>query len=157
MTDDALQETIDYTGIVRLQRAYADVIDRRDWAGLSELFVPDAVIELDLVTTELRTLVGPEALGGFIGAAVERFSFFEFVILNSHVDLWPEGDRDAATARVFMCELRQNVGEATRNDAFGLYRDRYVRRDGRWWFAARRYRSMVRFPPGDVFPLPAEL
>jgi len=157
MTDDALQETIDYTGVVRLQRAYADAVNRHDWAGLSELFVPDAVIELDLVSREPRTLVGPEALGGFIGAAMERFTFFEFVILNTHVELWPAGDREAATARVFMCELRQDAGEAPRNDAFGLYRDRYVRRDGRWWFAARRYRSMGRFPPGDVFPLPTEL
>lgn len=157
MTADAMTETVDHAGVERLQRAYADVVNRRDWPALADLFTPDAVIDLDLVTAEPHRIVGPATLGDFVGGAIERFSFFQFVILNSHVELWPEGDPDAATARVFMCELRQTAGETARNDAFGLYRDRYVRVDGRWLFAHRRYRSMGRFPPGDTFPLPADL
>ena len=97
----------------------------------------------------------PRVSGHFIAAAVARFSFFEFVILNAHVELWPEGDRHTATARVFMCELRQDAESRERSDAFGLYRDRYVRTEAGWRFARRRYRSMARFPAGDVFPLPS--
>jgi len=157
MTADGTAETVDHAGIERLQRAYADVVNRRDWPALADLFASDAALDLDLVTSEPRRIMGPAAIGEFIGAAIERFAFFQFVILNSHVDLWPEGDVDAATARLFMCELRQAEGETVRVDAYGLYRDRYVRLDGRWRFAHRRYRSMGRFPPGDVFPLPADL
>jgi hypothetical protein len=157
MIDPHLQDTIDYTAVVRLQRAYADVVNRRSWSELSGLFVPDIQVELDLVTSEPRHLVGPGAVGTFISDAIERFSFFEFVMLNNHIELGVDADPNRASARIFMCELRQNVGEAERNDAFGLYQDDYVRIDDRWWFAARRYRSMGRFPPGVVFALPDDL
>ncbi|CAN5493758.1 hypothetical protein BH10ACT1_BH10ACT1_34970 [soil metagenome] len=157
MTGSALEETIDHTSIVRLHQAYADIVTRRAWPELAELFTPDATIDLDLVTRDPISIVGPKALGTFVGQAIERFEHFQFVVLNIHVELWPDGDRDAATARVFMAELRQVTADAGRDDAHGLYRDRYVRVDGRWWIAARRYRSMARFPGGQVFPLPADL
>ena len=148
-----LDETADWVAITRLQHAYADVVDRRAWAELGELFLPTTTVSLDLVNRPGREVVGPEAFGDFVGAAMARFEFFEFVILNAHIDLWPDGDRTSATARIFMCELRTVTGSTTRDDAFGLYRDRYVKVDDRWWIAERRYRSMGRFPEGVVFPL----
>ncbi len=155
-----LAETVDRVAIDALQRAYADVVDRRAWADLHHLFLPDATVELDLVTRPGRTLVGPDDFAAFVGPAMARFTFFEFVILNSHVELWPDGDRSAATARLFMCELRAAEGDdgtTARTDAFGLYRDRYAKVDGRWRIAARRYRSLAHFPSADVFPLPDDL
>lgn len=149
--------TVDHAAIDRLGRAYADVVVRRDWAALHDLFLPDITIELDLVTAPERSMVGPDAFAAFVGPAMDRFAFFEFVILNSNVELAPGGDPDVATARIFMCELRQAHGEPHRNDVFGCYRDTYRRVDGRWWFAHRRYRSMARYPEGAVFPLPADL
>ncbi len=151
--DEDLRQTVDHISISRLQSAYADVVNRRAWPELADLFLPDATVDLDLVTSERREIFGPVDLGHFISSALERFSFFEFVILNAHVELWPDGDVDKATARVFMCELRQEVGETDRNEIFGLYRDTYLRRDGSWWFAHRRYRTMARFPPGEVFEI----
>ena len=156
MGADAIEATLDRSAIDALQRAYADAVTRRDWPALHQLFLPEATVSLDLVDRPGRELVGPAAVGEFVGGAIERFSFFQFVILNSHVDLWPGDDHDAATARIFMCELRVTAGEATRNEAHGLYRDTYARVDGRWWIAGRRYRSMARFPEGTVFPLPDE-
>jgi hypothetical protein len=164
----APSETDDAIAIDRLQRAYADAVNTRDWPALHGIFLPDASLSLDLVTRPAMSFSGPDAIGGFIGPAIERFAFFQFVILNSHVDLWPGGDHDAATARLFMCELRATrasppadpaePGEpAARDDAFGLYRDRYERTPDGWRIAARRYRSMARFPSGDVFPLPTDL
>jgi hypothetical protein len=157
MTDDAIQETVDLVAVGRLQQAYADVITRRDWPALGDLFTPDATVDLDLVTRPPRQIVGPDELGRFVASAIERFEHFQFVVLTSHVDLWPGGDRQAASARVFMAELRQVTDAAGRDDAHGLYRDLYVKVDGRWRIAARRYRSMARFPSGDVFPLPPDL
>ena len=62
-----------------------------------------------------------------------------------------------AKARVFMCELRQDHGARKRNDSYGLYRDTYRKTDGEgyagWRFATRWYRSMARYPAGEVFPL----
>ena len=159
MGEDELAATVDHVAIDRLQRAYADAITCRAWDRAAALFLPTAVVRLDLVTRPGRALHGPDEVVSFIAGAVDAYELFEFVILNSHVDLWPHGDHDAATARLFMCEIRATTGEgggpATRDDAFGLYRDRYVRTPDGWRIAARQYRSMGRFPSGDVFPLPA--
>ena len=157
MRDDDIGEALDHLAIDRLQRAYADVVDRRAWADLDRLFTPDAVVDLDLVTRDSLRLEGPTAVGEFIGSAIEEFSFFEFVILNSHIQLAVDGDPDQATARVFMCELRLRSGEAERSEAFGLYRDHYRRTPDGWRIAHRRYRSMARFPAAEVFALPPEL
>ena len=152
-TADELAATVDHVGVSRLLAAYADAVTRRDWAVFGDLFLLDCTVALDLVTRPPRAVTGPGPLAEFVAEAVERFAFVECVVLTSHVDLWPDGDRSAATGRVFMCELRQLHGETRRTDAFGRYDDTYARVDGRWMFARRRYRSMARWPEGVVFPM----
>lgn len=156
--DDASRSTdlarvADHLAVSRLQVAYADGVTRRDWQFVRGLFRPEAVVALDLVTRPPLAMHGPQAVTDFISAAVEHFDFFEFVILNSLIELWPDGDLCAATARIFMCELRHAPGEG-RSEAFGRYEDRYAKdAEGTWRIADRRYRSMARFPSGEVFPL----
>jgi hypothetical protein len=150
---DELAAAVDHVGVTRLLAAYADAVTRRDGAAFDELFLPDCTVTLDLVTRPSVEVTGPSALAEFVTGAVERFEFFEFVVLNHHVDLWPRGDTSAATGRVFMCELRQLHGETRRTDAFGRYDDTYAKVDGRWRFARRAYRSMARWPDGVVFPM----
>ena len=56
-----------------------------------------------------------------------------------------------------MCELRQDEATQRFTTAFGLYHDRYVLEEGRWWFAQRRYHSLARHGGVlDVFGLPAD-
>lgn len=141
-------ETADRVAIDAQQRAYADGVNRRDWAAVRALFQPDATLSLDLGDRPGRELTGSQAITDFIGPAMDRFTFFQFVILNSHVELWTEGDVDAASARITMCELR--VADGERTDSFGLYEDTYARTDEGWRFATRRYRSLARFAGSDV-------
>jgi hypothetical protein len=149
---DDLQQTIDYVGISRLQAAYADVVNRRAWAEFDDLFRADAPVTVDTVTNPVVSLVGPSAVGDFIGGAIERFEFFEFVVLNTVVTI----DGDTATGRVFMCELRQERESGRFTRAFGVYRDDYARVDRKWWFARRRYQSLARSGRGEVFAFPEE-
>jgi len=151
---DEVQDTVDYIAITRLLSAYADTVNRRAWPEFKDLFMPDAAVRVDMVSKPAIDLVGPEELGSFIEGAIERFEFFEFVVLNAHVDL-TGSDAEAARARVFMCELRQEraTGEWTR--AFGIYHDEYKHDRGRWRFAQRRYQSLAR-SGGEVFPFPTE-
>jgi hypothetical protein len=153
---DAAQETIDYVAITRLQAAYGDVVNRRAWGTFADLFLPTATVHVDTVTNPPVGVTGPDELGAFIGSAVERFEFFEFVILNTHVEIGVGDDPDAARARVFMCELRQDHSNGRWSNAFGVYHDHYVRVDDRWWFARRRYQSLARTGRGEVFPFPSE-
>ncbi len=153
-TTDEVRDAVDHVALTRLQDAYADTVTRRAWTELSDLYLPTCTLHLDTVTAPPRALTGPEAVGEFIGGAVERFSFFEFVILNRRTALRAGGDPDRATARIFMCELRQDATDGRRTTAFGRYEDTYARVDGRWWFAERHYRSLARTAgPDDPFDL----
>jgi SnoaL-like domain len=153
-------ETVDYVAIRRLQDAYADVVTRRVWAELEELFLPNARVEVDTRQDAVLSFDGPAQLGAFIGDALERFDFFEFVILNARVELAVGGDPDRADGRMYMSELRTDRDTGAWNIAFGVYHDRYARLDGRWWFAHRRYHTMGRTGEArdiDTFPFPHHL
>jgi hypothetical protein len=152
--DDALRDTIDYVEITRLQNAYADVVTRRAWPELHDMFLADAPVRVDTVTNPAIELTGPQAVGDFIGTAVERFEFFEFVPLSTRVALRVGDDADRASARLYICELRQDAASGHATQAFGVYRDDYRRIDGRWWFARRDYQSLARSGRGEVFAFP---
>jgi hypothetical protein len=151
-----MSETDDHVSLTRLQAAYADVMVRRAWAELIDLFLADAVIHIDTLGGDPTDLVGPEQLGEFIAGAVERFEFFEYVPLNVRTSLATGRDTDRAAARVLMCEVRRDVGTGEWSTAFGVYHDRYRREEGRWWFARRDYQSLTR-TDGPVFPFPHHL
>lgn len=149
MDDDALA----YVAITRLQAAYADVVTRRAWPELEPLFVPGAPVHVDTVTNPVMTFEGAAAIGSFIDGAIAGFEFFEFVILNTVVDV--AADCRTATGRLYMVELRQDRATGAATNAFGLYRDDYVQGDdGRWRFAERRYQSLARTGRMAVFPIP---
>lgn len=146
--------TDDLVALGRLQARYADVVTRRAWPELTELFRPETAVHIDTVTAPPRTVVGPDEFGAFVATAMARFDHFTFVILNSVIEV----DDDEARARMFMCEIRHDAASDTWQNAHGLYEDRYERIDDRWWFAERRYRSLARTgPEGKVLGLPEGL
>ncbi|MEY2434515.1 MAG: hypothetical protein QOC92_4240, partial [Acidimicrobiaceae bacterium] len=117
-------ETDDVVALWRLQSTYADIITRRAWPELHDVFRPDTTVHVDVVTGPVRTFEGPDAFGTFVSGAIERFDYFTFVILNTVVEL----DRDdRANGRIFMCEIRHDRESQTWNKAYGVYEDRYVR------------------------------
>ena len=149
------QDALAYLAITRLQAAYADVVTRRAWPELFALFTPDAPVHVDTVTAPVIEIIGPEALGTFIGKAIERFEFFEFVILNTVVTI---DEPSSARGRLYMVELRQDAATGHWSNAFGVYHDDYRRGgDGRWRFAERQYQSLARTGRGDVFPFPQQM
>jgi hypothetical protein len=152
VTDTAAvrSETDDVVALWRLQSRYADIVTRRAWSEMHEVFRPDTTVHIDTVTAPARTTTGPDEFAQFVTQAIERFDHFAFVILNSVVDVGVDGDPDTAEGRIFMCEIRHETAIDMWHDAHGVYSDRYRRSDGRWWFAERRYRSMARTGPESV-------
>ncbi len=156
MPGDALQETIDWVAIRRLHARYADVVNRRAWPELAELFLADAVVRVEMPRQEAIDAVGPDALGEFIESAVARFDWFQFVVLEARIE-WPDGvGDDEALGRVYMVELRLDRKTGQETKAYGLYQDRYRRVDDGWRFAARRFQPTV-WSGRDLstLPLPA--
>jgi hypothetical protein len=149
-----VDDLADYVAVRRLQDAYADVISRRAWRELDRLFLPDCNVVVDTVGAPARSFTGPVEFAAFVGPATDRFDHFQFVILNSVVEV----DGDSARGRIFMSEIRHHVGEEIWSTAYGMYQDRYRKLNGQWWFAERRYRSLARTgPQAGVFGLPPDL
>ena len=149
-------DDLDYVAVCRLHAAYADAVTRRAWADLEDLFVPDAPVRVDVVTSAPLEFVGASGIGGFIAGAVERFEFFELVILNVHVMPDPAA-ADQLRSRSFTCELRQEQANGHWTNAFGVYHDDLRYLDGRWRYARRRYQSLARTGRSEVFPFPPHL
>lgn len=148
--DDALA----YLAVTRLYAAYADVVTRRAWPELDALFTPDAPIHVDRVNLPPIELRGAAGLGRFVAESIERFEFFEFVILNHVVRVRGGG---TARGRLYMVELRQERDSGDWSNAFGVYHDELVVSDGTGRFAERHYQSLARKTGpqrADVFPFP---
>ena len=67
----------------RLHHAYADIATRRAWDELDEIFVPEIPVTIDLRDRDPFVFDSRDGFREFVSAAVDRFEFFEFVILNS--------------------------------------------------------------------------
>jgi hypothetical protein len=139
--DRMLRQAFDTGAVQQLLAAYADVINRRAFAELDDLFLADCEVVIDTRRGEPTVVVGGSGVGDFVGPAIARFDFFEFVILSAR--LWVDGS-DAARGRLYMCEIRQERESGERSQAFGVYHDRFRRTDEGWRFAARHYHSLAR-------------
>lgn len=144
-------EELAYLAITRLQAAYADAVTRRAWSEFDDLFDPDATVDINKVTEGSFQLVGPQAIADFISSAIERYDFFEFAILNAVVKI---ESAESATGRVYFVELRQDAENGMWSEAYAVYQDQYVRRDGRWRFQQRHHQTLARTGRGQVFPMP---
>ncbi|MEZ5321978.1 MAG: nuclear transport factor 2 family protein [Microthrixaceae bacterium] len=146
--DPATGTGADLAAVERLQRRYGDVVTRRAWSELADLFEPTCPIHLDLRGGRTVDLVGAGDLATMLTGALERFELFVFTILNSTVEVDHGGAREAI-GRVYIRELRQDR-DGVWSEAVGVYRDRY-RHDGRCWrYAARDYATIARTSRTDV-------
>ncbi len=153
--EKTIAEMASYIAIQRLLATYADAVNRRAWSEFSELFLDEPPIDITPSAQEPLQLAGPDALGRFIADAIERFEFFQFVFLNSRLEI--RLGEDAASGRNFMCELRQDRSSGRWTRVFGVYHDRYRRIEGRWWFEHRTFHALAATGRDNaVFDFPAE-
>src|SRR3954471_2187446 len=121
VTPESSDDSADVVALWRLQSTYADIVTRRAWSELATVFTPDVTIEIDTVTAAPLHVVGPDGFAAFVGPATDRFDHFEFVILNTVVEV---EDAEWAQGRIFMCEIRREVDGGEWSTAYGLYQDR---------------------------------
>ena len=156
---DELRDVVDEMQIRRLHAHYADAVNRAAWHEFVDLFVAGAELTVSRGSGAPDRVVGPKAIGDLIGGYVARYDFLIQVILNARVSLRHRGDVDAALARLYIAEFRQVTDTGRQLESAGVYHDEYVRVDGRWRFARRRYDRLYATAPADleVHPFPTDL
>lgn len=131
-----MEAVVDELELRRLPHAYASAVDRRDVAGLLDLFLPDA---------RLTVVRGREASEEYRGHE-EIPSLFDLLgeceatmheVVNHHVELGEEG----ATGEVSCVAhhiTRRPGADANDLVMYLRYCDSYARHRERWRFACRR-------------------
>ena len=140
LDDDGTRAVV---AIQRLQAAYADAVTRRDWDGRPRRCSSPTPSSTSTPAPATRSPSRvPTRSSTFIDQAIAAFAFFEFTILNATVE-------STATRPPAACTSASSGSTATGawSEAYGLYRDRYRRRDGAWRIAGRRYSSLARRGP----------
>lgn len=143
---EAFAESIAAFEIDRLQRRYGDIVTRRAWDELHTVFEDDATISIDRRDQPAIEVIGPTGIGEFIERAVDRFSFFEFAVLNfvtTHIDLHAPGG-PVGSGRLWIMEVRCDAETGVWSHAYGLYNDEYRHAGGTWRYSKRRYGSLAR-------------
>lgn len=129
--DLELATLLDERAVTAVALRYCRALDTKDWAGLAEVFLPDATADLASPTP----LVGLEAITARIRGALDHLDASQHLVGNHSVVV----DGDAAT---HFCYLQaQHVlrrAEGGRNYLVGgSYTDRLVRTPQGWRIAHR--------------------
>lgn len=118
----------DVAAIRALHDRYADAVNRRDAQAWGALWAEDAV--WDLMGTRVE---GRAAIVGLWSQAMAGFAFVGFFSQVGAVSV----TADRAEGRVWTHEVLENADGERR--PLGRYDDQYVKRDGAWLFAERRF------------------
>lgn len=138
----------DELAVRHLAEHYADAATRLDPKDLASLFTEDGVWDADVFGRH----AGRDALEPFFGRMLSGWNAFVQVIPSGRVFL-DEADADRARGRWYVHEVGQR-SNGTNFDVVGVYHDEYVREDGAWRIASRRYDSLVAKQDGEVTALP---
>jgi ketosteroid isomerase-like protein len=131
-----MEAVVDELELRRLPQAYASAVDRRDVAGLLDLFAPDARLTVVRGREASEEYRGHEEIPALFDPLSECDTTMHEVV-NHHLEV----DGEAATGEV-SC-VAHHVTRRPGADANDLvmylrYCDAYTHEGGRWRFASRR-------------------
>lgn len=126
------QEISDRLEIQDLVAAFADAVNRRNPRLVSARCHPDVTFTVP----GWADLQGVEPMVQFLSQILGHWEVILHSITSGHVSV----DGDAATGGWYITEYGRRDGDEVY--LAGLYRDDYVRMDGRWLFKGRSFQSM---------------
>jgi uncharacterized protein (TIGR02246 family) len=127
-----------YIAISQVKARYCRTLDTKDWAGYTDVFTEDFVMDTSAAGGP-PPIHGREAAVRMVRAAVEH-------AITAHQVHSPEIQLEGDTAQVVWAMQDRVVWSKGRRPApnlkghtgFGHYHERYVRQNGRWRIAEQR-------------------
>lgn len=152
MTRSPVDRIADELALRRLVDLYVDATCRADPPGIADTFIADGHWSAAGVA-EAR---GREELEKTFSGLLTAFSLLIQGVSSGLVQLDP-ADPDRATGRWYIWEVAR-MADGTDFRAAGVYHDQYVRQQGEWRFASRRFNSMFirRGEEVTTSPFPAD-
>ncbi len=137
-----------YGPIRQLVERYADAVNRVDAKDWGATWAANGVWDLGQMRVEGRDKI--------VAFWSQIMPTFPFVVQIVHSGVITSVDGDRATGRWYLSEYMHRA-DGSRNHGIGYYRDQYVRVDGQWLFAERKYSLLYSGPTdlsGTVTPHP---
>jgi uncharacterized protein (TIGR02246 family) len=134
---DAVEELLAREKIKDVKARYCRFLDTKNWEGFADLFTEDAVLDVR-EDTGSEPFHGRPAILETVRSAVQYAQ-------SAHQVHTPEITFDGPDAvdviwamqdRVVWQDGKSPIPPVTAITGYGHYRERYVRRDGRWWIAS---------------------
>ena len=140
----SLQDVSDRLELQDLVFRYAEIVDRKAFEELRDIFIDDARIDYSGTGGAVGNL---EETIGFLHSALGMFPNHQHLVSNTQFKV----DGNSATGKV-MCfnPMEMTVEEGTHTFLLGLwYLDEFVRTEGGWRFKARSQQASWNFnlPP----------
>jgi SnoaL-like domain len=145
------RELLAHVAITRLQGRYADIASRQAWSEVQSIVLPDATFSFDLGAGDVLTFVGPDELAAFGARACERFTFYQYIPLNTVVSLT---SKHRASGRSYALEVGVDKANGEWTEFYGLYDDDYAVDHGEWRFARRHFHTLARRGGGKTRTFP---
>jgi hypothetical protein len=133
----------DRTAITDVLHAYCEAVDGLRLDDLVTLFTPDCRYDRGLG----RVAEGPEAVREWVAGALARYVASSHHLTNVRIELV---DEESARASSYVQVFMRYAGSGDVAQLWGRYRDRLVRRDGRWLIAERELRVAGWTGPRDA-------
>lgn len=140
----------EYVAIRQLCERYVDAVNRRDSEDWGATWAPDAIWDLGRGPVQGREQI--------VAAWEAAMAGFPHVVMWVHSGVIESVDDDHASARWYHQE-NLDFADGTRQVGMGVYRDKFVRLNGEWHFAERKYDLLYFGPPdlsGSFNPYPSE-
>jgi SnoaL-like domain len=145
------RELLAHVAITRLQGRYADIASRQAWSEVQSIVLPDATFSFDLGAGDVLAFVGPDELAAFGARACERFTFYQYIPLNTVVSLT---SKHRASGRSYALEVGVDKANGEWTEFYGLYDDDYAVDHGEWRFARRHFHTLARRGGGKTRTFP---
>jgi ketosteroid isomerase-like protein len=131
-----VNELSDIIEIQNLGYRFADCANQKDYAGFADLWAEEG-----------QWVIGPpigvrfDSRAAIAQAISHMLALWDFFVQLPHAPVIEvQGDR--ARARWTMNEVARTADGATGNYNLSVYEDTLVRRDGKWLFLVREYKTM---------------
>lgn len=138
---DELERLVAIQEISQLKARYFRCMDTKDWAGLAEVFAPDAVMDMQEEAGAMVEGGGP-AIADFVRSSVEE-------VVTVHHGHMPEITVTSPTEATGIWAMEDVLqwpegSPIAAMHGFGHYHERYVKLDGAWRIAHLRLSRLRR-------------
>lgn len=133
--EQRIQRLEDEAAIKRVIDTFSNLADIKDIDAQMELFAEDAVVETYFGDTLFASMTGPEEIGNVFKSFISNFAGMYHMNGQCTVDV--DGDTATANHYCLVVLLSDVDGKKSKNFNGVVYKDEYVRQDGKWLIAKR--------------------